>query len=65
MEELEELKRFFPPARSAQIVICRDIPGEHVGGPGCWCNPYVVDARDEVAVQRALELAKHPERQVE
>lgn len=47
-----------------QIVICRDVPGDHVGGPACWCDPYIVDPTDEIAVRRALDLARHPERQV-
>lgn len=23
------------------IYVCRDIPGEHVGGPECFCSPTV------------------------
>jgi len=35
-----------------RLVICRDLPGEHVGGPGCWCCPGIFDPDDEVGIQR-------------
>lgn len=25
--------------RSAVLVVCRDIPGDHDGGEGCFCDP--------------------------
>jgi hypothetical protein len=51
--------------RTSLIWVCRAVPGEHVGGPDCWCSPYQLDPSDEVAVSRMLELADHPERQVD
>jgi hypothetical protein len=51
--------------RRPLIVICRAVPGEHLGGPDCWCNPYRLDPFDEAAVSRFAELAEHPERQIE
>ena len=49
----------------AFLVICRDVPGDHPGGPDCWCSPYVVDADDDVACAKILELCRRPERQVD
>jgi hypothetical protein len=46
------------------VVVCRAIPGDHPGGRGCWCDPYVVEASDDVAVAKLLELSRHPEQQV-
>lgn len=48
-----------------RIIVCRNIPGDHTGGPDCWCLPYVIDPSDEVQVQRMLDLCNHPERQTE
>ena len=28
--------------RSAQLVICRDIPGHHTGGEDCFCDPKTI-----------------------
>ena len=28
--------------RGAELVICRDLPGEHTGGEECFCDPQVV-----------------------
>ena len=25
--------------RPAELIICRDIPGHHTGGDGCFCGP--------------------------
>lgn len=47
------------------LVVCRAVPGEHIGGYDCWCNPYVVSLDDQVGLEKLLELADHPERQVE
>lgn len=49
----------------ALIIVCRDIPGEHLGGPECWCLPYEIDPFDEVAVAKLGELILHPERQAD
>jgi hypothetical protein len=27
------------PDREPLIYVCRDIEGDHVGGPDCFCNP--------------------------
>lgn len=27
------------PDREPLIYVCRDIEGDHVGGPNCFCNP--------------------------
>ena len=26
------------------LIICRDIPGDHIGGPDCFCCPVTVSA---------------------
>lgn len=28
--------------QSAEIVICRDIPGKHTGGADCFCDPKII-----------------------
>lgn len=48
----EETDASAPPAL---IVICRDLPGDHLGGPGCWCIPGVFDVDDDVGIQRFLD----------
>lgn len=32
---------------SAVVWICRDIPGDHVGGPKCFCGAYPMNPNDE------------------
>lgn len=36
-------------------MICRDLPGDHVGGPDCWCCPGIFEADDDVGIQRFVE----------
>jgi hypothetical protein len=45
------------------VIVCRDIPGEHIGGRGCWCCPYVLSTDEEI-VRYKNEVADRPERQV-
>ena len=33
--------------RSAELVICRDIPGDHTGGEDCFCDPKVMELHPE------------------
>ena len=33
--------------RGAELVICRDIPGHHIGGEECFCDPKVIDIQPE------------------
>jgi len=33
--------------RSAELVICRDIPGAHTGGEECFCDPKVIEIYPE------------------
>jgi hypothetical protein len=40
------------------IVICRDIPGDHIGGPECWCGPWIVRADDDVEIAKVMEIVK-------
>lgn len=28
--------------RSAEVIVCRDIPGHHTGGEDCFCDPKVL-----------------------
>ncbi len=28
--------------RSAEIIICRDIPGKHTAGEDCFCDPKIL-----------------------
>jgi len=39
---IEAIRRIKASGRSAEIVICRDIPGKHVGGEDCFCDPKVI-----------------------
>jgi len=32
---------------SAELIICRDIPGEHTGGEDCFCSPKVIEIHPE------------------
>ena len=32
---------------SAELVICRDIPGDHTGGEECFCDPKVIEIHPE------------------
>ena len=33
--------------RSAELVICRDIPGHHEGGEECFCDPKIMQINPE------------------
>lgn len=57
MEFLEALAEA-TQERAARIWVCRDMLGEHVGGPGCFCLPRVVDADDEVGIQALLRASQ-------
>lgn len=41
------------------ITICRDIPGDHVGGPDCWCCPDTFGADDSVGIQHYLTFGQY------
>jgi len=28
--------------RSAEVIVCRDIPGKHTAGEGCFCDPKIL-----------------------
>ncbi len=28
--------------QSAELIICRDIPGPHTGGEDCFCDPKII-----------------------
>jgi hypothetical protein len=28
--------------RSAEIIVCRDIPGQHTAGEDCFCDPKIL-----------------------
>lgn len=28
--------------RSAEVIVCRDIPGEHTAGEDCFCDPKIL-----------------------
>jgi hypothetical protein len=33
--------------RSAEVIICRDIPGHHTGGEDCFCDPKIIEIYPE------------------
>lgn len=35
------------------VWVCRDMPGEHAGGPGCWCVPHCLNGLDDGPVDLA------------
>jgi len=39
---LEAIKLVKQKGRSAELVICRDIPGHHTGGEDCFCDPKIL-----------------------
>jgi hypothetical protein len=44
----EAIKRVKKKGRPAEVIICRDIPGEHTAGEDCFCDPkiLVIDPED-------------------
>lgn len=38
----EAIKIVKENGRVAELVICRDIPGEHIGGEACFCDPKII-----------------------
>ncbi len=42
-EALKEAIRLVKESgQSAELVICRDIPGKHTGGEDCFCDPKMI-----------------------
>lgn len=37
------------------ITICRDIHGDHTGGPDCWCCPSTFGGDDSAGIQQYLD----------
>ena len=35
------------PGAGPAVWACRDMPGEHSGGPGCWCVPHCLNGLDD------------------
>lgn len=33
--------------RSAEVIICRDVPGHHTGGEDCFCGPRIIQIYSE------------------
>lgn len=38
----EALKMVKKTGRSAEVIICRDIPGKHTAGEECFCDPKIL-----------------------
>lgn len=38
----EAVKMVKKTGRSAEIIICRDIPGKHTAGEDCFCDPKIL-----------------------
>ena len=32
---------------SAELIICRDLPGKHTGGEECFCDPRIIQIHPE------------------
>ena len=39
---VEALKMVKKTGRSAEVIICRDIPGKHTAGEECFCDPKIL-----------------------
>jgi hypothetical protein len=33
--------------RTAELVICNDLPGNHTGGEDCFCDPLILEINPE------------------
>lgn len=45
----------------ALIIVCRDIPGRHTGGPNCFCNPMAFRASEPMEeIERVMAVANKP-----
>lgn len=44
------------------VIVYRDIDGDHIGGPDCWCCPYIL--RTEEDFRRFEQISDRPEKQV-
>jgi len=41
------------------LYIHRDIPGDHISGPDCWCEPHKIegdDPRSAIEIIREMEM---------
>jgi hypothetical protein len=38
----EAIKMVRKTGRSAEVVVCRDIPGKHTAGEECFCDPKIL-----------------------
>jgi hypothetical protein len=38
----EAIKMVKESGRSAEIIVCRDIPGKHTAGEDCFCDPKIL-----------------------
>ena len=43
----EAIKLVKRSGRSAEVVICRDIPGKHTAGEDCFCDPKILEIHPE------------------
>ncbi|KKL86317.1 hypothetical protein LCGC14_1945950 [marine sediment metagenome] len=39
----EAIKMVKKSGRSAEVIACRDIPGEHTAGEDCFCDPRIFE----------------------
>ena len=44
------------------IWVCRDLPGEHVGGPACFCCPTRIDGDDPRTTEQIIEQVERDQR---
>lgn len=52
---MDEIEAVDEDDEVALITICRDMPGEHTGGPDCFCFPGTFAMDDDVGIQEYLE----------
>jgi hypothetical protein len=38
----EAIKMVKKSGRSAEVIVCRDIPGNHAAGEDCFCDPKIL-----------------------
>ena len=70
MTDIEQLRRqridclaeYLAQHDDAIMSVCRDIPGRHVGGPGCWCDPHIIECDDRRSADAIIAEIERAER---
>lgn len=44
------------------LYVCRDFPGEHIGGPECFCHPTCVTLTETMTAAQINEIVRKDQR---